>query len=173
MRIKTMATALLVAGLTSTAVLAVDGGGGTVNISGSIIQPPCSIAPDSTDINVSLGAVSSGSINGGKMAPPVPFQIKLLDCNAETSVKVTFHGMPDRDDPKLLALQGGHATGAGIAFLDSNSTQIDLGAASQGIPISIGKNTLSLQAALKGSTSNSVAVPGDFTSVANFKLDYN
>ncbi|WP_261435551.1 fimbrial protein [Serratia ficaria] len=171
---KTMAAALLAAGISvSAAQAATDGGGGNLTITGSIIQPPCSIDPGSVDQQVELGAVSSSTINGGKIGRKTPFEIKLLDCDAPSTVRVSIWGTEDSLDKTLLHLGSGTAKGAGIAFFDSTANQIKLGENSRDIQVPTGNFTLSLAAALKGNAANSVAEPGDFTSTATFKLEYN
>ncbi|HHB1427573.1 TPA: fimbrial protein [Serratia odorifera] len=172
MRMKAMAAALLAAGISvSAAQAATDGGEGTLKIKGSVIQPPCSI--ETTDLEVDLGAVSSSTINGGKVGRKTPFKIQLLDCDAPSVVRVSIWGNPDSVDNTLLHLGSGKATGAGIAFFDSTATQIELGKNSRDIEVPKGNFSIELAAALKGNAPNSVAEPGDFESVATFKLEYN
>lgn len=174
MRMKIMAAALLAAGISvSVAQAATDGGGGNLTISGSIVQPPCSIHPSSVDQLVELGAVSSSTINGGKVGRKVPFEIKLQDCDAPSTVRVSIWGVEDSLDSTLLHLGSGTATGAGIAFFDSTESQIKLGENSRDIQVPSGDFTLALSAALKGNSTDSVAEPGPFSSTATFKLEYN
>lgn len=173
MKFKTTSAMLLAMGAFSVGAAQANEGSGNVTFNGSIISAPCSIAPDSTDIDVNMGAVAASAVNGGKTATPVPFVINLKDCTGQNSVVVKFGGTADQTNTNLLALQGGHATGAGIQLMTGNGDAINLGEDSPEFDLDAGDQTLRLQAALKGNSTTSVAVPGAFTSVANFTLAYN
>lgn len=155
---------------------AADQGSGTVTFTGSIIDAPCSITPDTADQTVDLGQVSSAALLKGGTSTPQNFQINLENCQVTAStpsaVSVTFSGTADANDASMLGLSG-TASGAGIVIADQSSQQIDLGTASSATDLLAGDNTLQFSAWLKGETGASVTVtPGDFQSVANFTLAY-
>jgi len=175
MQFKKTSALLLAMGLFSMGTAqAADQGGGTVTFSGSLIEAPCSVDPDSKDLNVPMGQVTTAALKSQGTAAPVRFEIKLNDCqNMTQKVKVKFTGIADSKDPKLLGLQDGTAEGAGIKLMNDNGSQIDLntGLSSE---VSLTPTTIiSLQAALKGSGTDAELKAGDFTSVANFALQYN
>ncbi|EJY9248052.1 fimbrial protein [Salmonella enterica] len=62
-----------------------DAGGGTITFSGSVINAPCSISPDSQNIQASLGEVSTkGLTTAGSVSPaPAKIQINLNGCAFE------------------------------------------------------------------------------------------
>ncbi|MEW5561995.1 fimbrial protein [Enterobacter asburiae] len=171
---KMWAPLLALSFLTGTAQAAPEDSG-KITFTGAITASPCSIAPDSTDINVPMGVVTASVLKQGGQATPVPFNINLLDCQADSTVTVKFTGTADGTDGTLLGLQGGHAAGAGIALLSDNNTQIPLGEDSSDIQINSGNNSIRLQAALKGNSTEAahVVTPGEFTSLATFTLAYN
>ena len=171
---KIMLAAVMALGVSSLAHAA-DQGHGNVTFSGSIIDAPCSIAPDSLDQTVELGAISNVALKNGGGSNPRPFSIKLENCElteAKKSVALTFSGAKSAADETLLGITGS-AKGAGIAITDGAGTIITLGTPSKAQGLLNGSNTLAFSAYLKGaSASNAVITPGDFQSVADFTLAY-
>jgi type 1 fimbria pilin len=152
-----------------------DQGHGTVTFTGSIIDAPCSITPDTIDQTVDLGEVSDAALANQGSSTPVPFQIKLENCDisdaSQDAVSVTFQGMQDAVDPSMLGLSG-TAAGAGIVITTSAGSQLDLGTASAAQQLQTGPNTLGFTAYLRGEAAATPVTPGDFSSVANFSLAY-
>ncbi len=65
------------------AIATTDAGGGTMTFSGSVIDAPCSIAPDSQNIKVDLGQVSMRSLSTNTYSDSVPVTITLTGCSFE------------------------------------------------------------------------------------------
>ncbi|MEL4015263.1 fimbrial protein [Dryocola clanedunensis] len=156
---------------------AADQGNGSVTFTGSIIDAPCSITPQTADQTVPLGQVSAAALANGGTSTPVPFTIDLENCTLDKTggdtVSVTFDGTADATDATMLGLAG-TASGAGIVIGDAGSQQIDLGVPSAASGLVEGANSLQFSAWLKGEAGASATVtPGDFQSVANFTLAYN
>ncbi|MBN5407879.1 type 1 fimbrial protein [Serratia marcescens] len=177
---KIMLAAVMAFGVSSVAHAAVkDQGHGKVTFSGSIIDAPCSIAPESIDQTVELGAISNVALKGGGKSTPRNFQIKLENCELTTeapgknnTVSLTFSGSASEADSKLLGITG-TAKGAGIAITDGAGSNIELGKPSKARELQNGANTLSFAAYLQGAAaSTAVIVPGEFQSVADFTLAY-
>jgi len=177
---KIMLAAVMAFGVSSVAHAAVkDQGHGKVTFSGSIIDAPCSIAPESLDQTVELGAISNVALKGGGKSTPRNFQIKLENCELTTeapgknnTVSLTFSGSASEADSKLLGITG-TAKGAGIAITDGAGSNIELGKPSKARELQNGANTLSFAAYLQGAAaSTAVIVPGEFQSVADFTLAY-
>ncbi|CAI0766273.1 fimbrial protein [Serratia quinivorans] len=159
-------------------------GSGTVTFSGSIINAPCSIAPDSVDQTVNLGSVANKALKDGGKSSPQTFNIKLQDCDitglAKNTVTATFTGTPSKINANNLGLSG-TASGASIV-LTQGGTDIKLGEATTATKVGEGNNTLTFAAYLQGETVTAATktdsavyapiVPGDFKSVANFTLAY-
>lgn len=167
---------LVMASGSALALPGADSGHGTVTFTGTIIDAPCSIAPDSIDQTVSLGQISNKVLEGGGKSTPVPFQIKLEDCNVESltdkTVTTTFDGTPAGSATDLFAIAG-TASGAGVAVTANDGVPVTLGEAASTTGIMSGDNELNFAAYLTALDASSAIVPGDFTSVANFTLAYN
>ncbi|QXN62770.1 fimbrial protein [Serratia fonticola] len=151
-----------------------DQGHGKVTFTGSIIDAPCSIDPNSVDQTVDLGAVSNVSLVDGGTSDPKPFEIHLEKCSLATAATVTttFDGAKGKGG--LLGMTG-DAQGASIAITDGSNTLIELGKPTTGQLVSAGATeaTLGFSAYLKGDGGDAATiVPGKFQSVANFILNY-
>jgi type 1 fimbria pilin len=176
---KIMLAGSLILGMTSFAHAA-DQGSGTVKFTGSIIDAPCSIDPNSNGQEVNLGQVSSVALQNSGKSTPKNFEIHLQDCSLSTekTVTTTFTGPAGANG--LLGITGS-AKGASIALLDSSNNPVELGKPTTAQAIQDGENTLLFAAYLQGdgSTANGedaptpvTIVPGDFASIANFTLAY-
>ncbi|MCK7230260.1 type 1 fimbrial protein [Enterobacter asburiae] len=152
---------------------ATDQGHGTVTFTGSIIDAPCSITPESADQTVDLGQVSNLALKDGGKSVPQTFTIKLTQCDVTTkkTVKTTFAGTESTAQTGLLALTG-TAKGASIAIVSATGTVIPLGTPSAAQTLLTGDNNLEFSAYLQGDGASATIVPGTFKSVANFTLDY-
>jgi len=152
-------------------------GNGAVTFTGSVINAPCSILPESVEQTVDLGEVSlaklsnNGSNNG--VTTSVPFSISLEECTlspepALNTVTATFTGTASNTTGNLAVT--GSAKGVSIKLFNEDSTPLELGTFSQPKPILDGNNTLFFSAALAGDGLS--ILPGDFSATARFELDY-
>ncbi|WP_368547362.1 fimbrial protein [Klebsiella pneumoniae] len=152
-----------------------DQGHGTVTFTGSIIDSPCSITPDTVDQTVNLGEISTKALANGGKSTPRPFDIKLENCDVtsltDKTVTTTFTGTESTELPGYFAIAGS-ASGASIAITNDDGSNIKLGNTSSPSIIQDGNNTLRFAAYLQGNGAQATVIPGDFTSVANFTLAY-
>lgn len=178
---KIMMVAVVAFGMSSVAYAA-DQGHGKVTFTGSIIDAPCSITPESVDQTIPLGQISNVTLKNGGKSNPRPFSIDLENCSFEADaqgnpqknkVAVTFTGMESSSVSGLLGITG-TAQGAAVAITDGSGDVISLGQKTKAQALKDGNNTLSFSAYLQGATASSTAiVPGDFQAVADFTLAYN
>ncbi|AKJ43418.1 fimbrial protein [Pragia fontium] len=161
---------------------AADQGHGTITFTGSIIDAPCSIAPETADQTVDLGQVANTALTANSntgTSVPRDFGIRLEKCSlasgedAKNTVTATFTGQAG-GTAGSLGLRG-TAKGASIVMADADGAAITLGAATAVQPLSAdGDTTLKFTAYLQGdgaSGANAI-VPGDFTSEVKFVLAY-
>jgi type 1 fimbria pilin len=151
--------------------VAADAGHGKVTFKGSIIDAPCSIAPESLDQTVQLGAISNAALNDGGTSTPKTFEIKLEGCTGATAKKVTttFSGLAGANNGLGIT---GTAKGASIVIQDAAGAQIELGKATAGRTLVDGTNTMNFSTFLKGDGVKDSIIPGEFTGVADFTLAY-
>jgi len=165
-------------GLTTTAHA--DSGQGKVTFTGSIIDAPCSITPDSVDQTVDLGQISKAALNNGGKSTPRNFSINLENCTfgtpaSKNKVQLTFTGMESAANNGLLGITG-TASGASIAITSGDGTIIKLGVPTKEQVLQNGSGTLSFAAYMQGDMKGDVPAPiteGEFQSVADFTLAYN
>lgn len=175
---KALLAAAVVLGMSSLAQA--DQGHGKVTFTGSIIDSPCSIAPESIDQTVELGQISSATLknnNGNNgQSTPKKFDIQLENCSLngeadKNKVSVTFTGM-ESPGKGLLGITG-TAKGAGVAILDGTGTAIVLGKPTTPQTLQDGNNSLNFVAYLQGDGASATITEGDFQAVADFTLAYN
>lgn len=138
--------AVVTSALVSTAAFnasADDQGHGIVNFSGTVITAPCSVAPESSQIDVNLGQVADTVLNGGQYSQSADFTIKLRDCVLSSTdadgktttidkvnVKFTSTNV-DTTDTSLMSNTKennyGGATGVGVRILDAGYKTVTLG----------------------------------------------
>lgn len=171
--------ALIAAMITTTLMAnanAADQGHGKVTFTGSIIDAPCSISPDSIDQTVSLGEISQAALenNGTNDGTSVPqnFEIKLENCTDVTSktVTTTFTGAEGATAGSLGIT--GTAKGASIILTNGDGNQVKLGEATAPHMLQDGNNTLFFSAYLQGDGATATVTPGDFSAIADFTLAY-
>lgn len=184
---KIMLAMTLVMGVNG-AVLAEDAGSGRVTFSGSIIDAPCSISPESSDQEVDLGQVSKNALKDKGKSTPRNFQILLENCDisgtdigggedgSETratasTVSIRFGGSEAEGGDKTQLGITGTATGAGVVITDASGVPVELNTESSNVhELLEGNNTMNFSAYLQG-ISNEIET-GEFTAVADFSLSY-
>ncbi len=177
---KTMIMAVMALGSASFAQ-AEEPSNGTIEFTGTIIDTPCSIAADSINQTIPLGAISSAALKNGGTSTPIDFNIRLEQCdftgdNAKNKVTTTFTGIPITGTD-LLAINSNTASGAGVAISTFNGEKIKLGVPTTAVTLIGSDPVLQFQAYLQGQSASEKApapdiIPGKFSAIANFRLDY-
>lgn len=178
MKLNRTMLSLIMALSVSSMAQAADQGHGKVTFTGSIIDAPCSINPNSVDQTVDLGQISKVALKDGGKSTPRNFSIDLENCSfgtpaAKNKVQLTFTGMESAANKGLLGITG-TAQGAAIAIADGDGQVIALGKPTKAHTLQDGKNTLSFAAYMQGDAGETATVTeGDFQAVADFTLAYN
>ncbi|MBB6117919.1 type 1 fimbria pilin [Rahnella inusitata] len=154
-----------------------DQGHGKVTFTGSIIDSPCSISPESIDQTVDLGQISNAALKDSGQSTPKNFSIKLENCSfgtpeAKNKVQVTFTGMESAAGNGLLGITG-NAKGASVAITDGSGTVIQLGQPTKEQALQNGNNNLNFAAYMQGDGDTATITEGDFQAVTDFTLAYN
>ena len=146
-------------------------GHGTVHFKGEIIDSPCSISPESADQTVDLGQISSSQLKDSGVSTPVSFDIQLQNCDIETYKTVTavWSGTPDTYAPDYWGITG-TAEGASIVLRDASAKEIKLGEETAPTNLTADNTSIAMSAFLKGN--GQAVVPGSFTGVADYVLNY-
>lgn len=149
---------------------------GRVSFSGSIINAPCTISPDSVDQTVNMGTLSSLDIQYDKIQSR-SFSINFESCNptTATSSTITFDGIRSDEAPNFgLALQGIHGAQLRLFYHHLNGAIYNL---RLGTPIAIdlksGNNKLEYIAEIIRSSGSTAPIEtGRYTVTANFIVSY-
>lgn len=173
---KTVLAAAMVFGSISMAHAA-DQGHGKINFTGSIIDAPCSISPESGDQTIEMGQISTAALKNSGKSTPRNFDIKLENCSygdpaTKNKVAVTFTGKESAAAKGLLGVTGS-AKGASIALTESNGELIKLGTPTSAQLLGDGSNTLRFSAYMQGDGASATITEGDFQAVTDFTLAYN
>ncbi|MEM8370706.1 type 1 fimbrial major subunit FimA [Morganella morganii] len=102
--------------------------GGTVHFTGELVNAACAVSTESSNQTVELGQYRTAKLAAsGDMSTPVPFKIKLVDCDpaVATTAAVAFSGQSMTGDATLLAVNSGTnapaAQNVGIQISDTAS----------------------------------------------------
>ena len=91
-----------------------------VSVTGNLIGNTCIVAADSQEQTVPLGTIGlkqfskAGAVSNIK----TPFTLTLEECGPTfAGVKIRFSGTPDDDNPQLVKIAEGGATGVAVQIL--------------------------------------------------------
>ncbi|WP_444544345.1 fimbrial protein [Pseudocitrobacter faecalis] len=154
--------------------------GGDLSFKGVVVAYPCSIAPESERVPVDFGEISTKSLYATGKSTPVPFSIKLQNCNPGVfnAVTVTFSGTENSNMTDRLAIKAvtpGNAGGIGIGLLESDQTPIQLDVPTNATAITDTALQLNFLAFVEGepdALSGGTLTTGPFTATANYTLNY-
>ncbi|QMI06732.1 fimbrial protein [Citrobacter sp. RHB25-C09] len=154
--------------------------GGDLSFKGVVVAYPCSIAPESERVPVDFGNISTKSLYINGKTTPIPFTIKLQDCNPSvlSTVTVTFSGTPNAelaDRLQITASAPGNASGVGIGLLEADDTPVRLNIATTPAPINDTILQLNFKAFVEAepvALANGTLATGPFTATANYTLNY-
>lgn len=166
----------------------VDGANGILNISGSLMESPCSLSMDSIRQDIDMGSVeTSRLLTIGNEASKKQIRIKLDNCvrassrnadlhtgntfinDTQPSVSVIFKAetLPGYSDYILV---NGHAGGIAMKLSDDKGQYIKVGEKTSIKPLSVGNNELVYYLSLVRTPENLKA--GNYRSLIFYSLDY-
>ncbi|MEZ8088070.1 fimbrial protein [Vibrio sp. 1S139] len=123
-----------------------------VYFKGEIVESACGIAPESIDQTIELGQSPTHIFQAqGDRSTPVPFDIKLVECDTTvaSTADFTFLSNPDTSG-NLFSVEGG-ATGVGVRILH-NGLPINNGDVAASNVLVDGTNIVSFSAAYEANT---------------------
>ena len=168
--IKTVMAGAVAMALVSFGVNSANQGQGIVNFKGSVIDAPCGIAPESADQSIDFGQISKSHLNADGISVKKDLNIKLVNCEPNNTVKVTFTGATVDGVVNELGTAGD--TGTAVVISGQDGKLVSFGAEGAAQSLKEGDNTLHYSAWVKKATGGNLK-EGDFTAVANFNLTYN
>ncbi|WP_320727295.1 fimbrial protein [Enterobacter sp. 118C5] len=150
---------------------------GMVNITGTIQDNTCEVAPDSESMAVDMGTVAREQFSEvGDTSPAKPFSIMLKNCGpAASEATVTFSGTSDPQNNTLYALESGEdaASGLALAIFGSNGAIIPPDSASSGFQLSPGQTSVTMNFSAKYESVTQPVSAGKANTVVSFVVKYN
>ncbi|HFE3548624.1 TPA: fimbrial protein [Escherichia coli] len=168
--IKTVMAGAVAMALVSFGANAANQGQGVVNFKGTVIDAPCGIAPESADQSIDFGQISKSHLENDGISVKKDLNIKLVNCEPNNTVKVTFTGATIDGAVNELGTAGN--TGTAVVISGQNGKLVQFGSEGAAQSLKEGENTLHYSSWVKKATGGTVK-EGDFTAVANFNLTYN
>ncbi|MBB3320760.1 fimbrial protein [Atlantibacter sp. RC6] len=147
-----------------------------LQFSGTLVSEPCTLDPQTTDLDVNFQSIVRGSFFLYTRTSSVPFTINLTGCDVTLGDKVTitFAGTESSALPGYLAVTGA-ATGVAIGMETPEGTPLPFNKPTPEYTLSPGTNSLTLHAFLQGepdAIAQQTITSGDFTATATFELNY-
>lgn len=174
--IKTVMAGAVAMALVSFGANAANQGQGVVNFKGTVIDAPCGIAPESADQSIDFGQISKSHLNAGGISVKKDLNIKLVNCEPNKSVAVTFTGAgpgagagAGAGAPTELGTAGD--TGTAVVISGQDGKLVSFGTRGDFQTLKENNNILHYSSWVKKATNGTVK-EGDFTAVANFNLTY-
>lgn len=148
-----------------------------LHFSGTLTTEPCTLDPDSVNINVDFGTVMDKYLYINMRTHSKPFDIRLEGCDTTVgkSVTVTFSGTADSELKDLLAVSNGAASGIAIGLEQANGTALPINQATLASHLITGNNVLAFRGYVQVKPSamqNQSLTRGDFNAMATFTLAY-
>lgn len=150
-----------------------------VNFSGTLVEEPCTMAPEDSDIVVDFSSVVTRYLYANTRTLPQVFRIHLLDCDISLGnvASVQFTGDEDAEQTGMLAAgQNSTAQGIAIGIETLRGVLIPINKPSPNFSLTQGDNTIYLSAFVQASADaikNKTITPGTFTSIATFEISYD
>lgn len=135
----------LVAGIVAMSFLsfganAANQGQGVVNFKGTVIDAPCGIAQESADQSIDFGQISKSHLDADGISVKKDLSIKLVNCEPNKSVQVTFAGATVAGAATELGTAGD--TGTAVVISGQDGKLVSFGAAGAAQNLKEGENML-------------------------------
>lgn len=149
-----------------------------VNFSGTLVEEPCSLAPEDSVIDIDFGTIASKYLYSYRRTLGKPFTLHLLACDLSlgNSVSITFNGSEDADQPGLIALDGAStASGVAVGIETADNRLIPVNKLGDEQRLETGNNELAFQvfvSAGEEAMKEKKIGPGSISSNITFELNY-
>jgi major pilin subunit PapA len=172
-KLKLIAIAIGVVTSPLTVAATADTGSGVINFTGSVIEAPCGISPDSVDQTIDFGQLSKAHLDSDGISEKKDLKIELVNCTIDdaksNTVQVTFTGGTTDASNLELATAGGTNT---AIVINGYGQDVTFGTPTPAVAYQNGSNTLNFSSWVKKAIGQTTVNTGDFTAVTNFVLSY-
>ncbi|HBU6130979.1 TPA: fimbrial protein [Enterobacter chuandaensis] len=150
---------------------------GQVNISGTIQDNTCELAPDSQNKMVDMGIVAGAQFSQtGDFTPVKRFILNLQNCGpAASGARVMFSGIADAQNNKLFAIETGEGAASGIALgiYDDSGNIIKPGDMSGATTLKPGQTSAALSFMANYVAKQNTVTPGAANVTVTFSVNYD
>lgn len=150
---------------------------GQVNISGTIQDNTCELAPDSQNKSVDMGMVAGAQFSRvGNFSVAKSFTLNLQNCGpAASGATVTFSGSADAQNKELFAVEeaGDSANGLGLGIYDSSNTRIAPGTSSSEVTLMPGQTSAALKFSARYVAVKDEVTAGSANVTVTFVVNYS
>lgn len=175
---KSIMLTLYAVGLMGVLISSANAADSTLAVTGNVVASGCEVDTGSENQKVKIGTFSGKNFPSvGSTSSFKAMNINLSKCYDKlTTIQVKFSGVPDADNPTLLALTDtgagtAVATGVGVELLDNGGKTIPFNAESpQTFELDEGNNTLSFL--LRYKSTRYPVTSGEASAVMYFDLTY-
>lgn len=116
---------------------------GTIEFTGSIISPPCTLDSTKSNIRVPLGVYTTDALAGkGTETTAMDFDIVLTNCSTDkfSAVQTRFNFTPDSSDNQYIAITGDDiASGVAIKLMEQDGSLIKPNSESKAVQLPDGQ----------------------------------
>lgn len=150
---------------------------GTVNISGTIQDNTCELAPDSQNKSIDMGTFAASQFRrSGDFSPTKKFTLNLQNCGpAASGAKVSFSGTANTQNNKLFAIDSdeGGASGIALGIYDVDGKLIQPGDMSKDIILKPGQSSVSMVFYANYVATQDEVKPGNANVLVSFSVKYD
>lgn len=145
-----------------------------VSVNGNLIGNTCIVAADSEEQTVPLGTIGLKQFDGTGAFSHIktPFTVTLEECGPTFGgVKIRFSGIPDDNNPQLIKISEGGATGVAVQILDKEGLLIPLDTQTTAYG-SAGDNRVQITFYARLAATGAPLGAGDVSAVATWTTEY-
>lgn len=150
---------------------------GTVNISGTIQDNTCELAPDSQNKTIDMGIFAASQFRqSGDFSAAKKLTLNLQYCGpAASGATVTFSGTADTQNPEMFALEAAAESAKGLALgiYDTDGKPIAPGKSSASVALKPGQTSASLNFLARYVAVQDSVSAGSANGVVTFVVDYD
>lgn len=145
-----------------------------ISITGNLIGNTCEVSTDAKEQDVYLGNISMKQFsNSGAVSNiTTPFTLKLESCGPTfAGVKIRFSGTPDTENPQLIKVADGGATGVAVQILDKDGALVPLNTQTTAYG-SAGDESVQMTFYARLAATGAAVSAGDVSAIATWTTEY-
>lgn len=150
-----------------------------MRFSGTLVEEPCSLAPEDTAIEIDFGTIVNKQLYSHQRTLGKPFTLHLMDCDLSLgdAFSIMFTGIEDIEQPGLIMLDpSSSAKGVAIGIESSQGDFLPVNILSPWKTLKEGKNEINLQSYISASNESLIdrsIISGSIFAIFHLSINYN